>query len=208
MPIAKEGIPFIIVPFILSMISFLFSILTLGVFFLTISLFMAFFFRDPFRRIPSREKIILSPADGKIIEIEEKEDEIFPKEKFFKISIFMSPLNVHINRAPLSGKVKGVIYRPGYFKPAYREESIRNEQNIIMLETDKGKIMMKQIAGILARRIVCKIKENQEVKAGDKIGMIIFGSRVELFLERRPELLVKIGDRVRGGETIIGEFND
>lgn len=208
MPIAKEGIPFIIIPFILSIISFLFPILTLGVFFLIISLFMAFFFRDPFRKIPSRENIILSPADGKIIEMEEKEDEIFPEEKFYKISIFMSPLNVHINRAPLSGKVENVIYRPGYFKPAYKEESKRNEQHIIVFETDKGKIIMKQIAGILARRVVCKIKENQEVKAGDKIGMIIFGSRVELLLAKRPELFVKIGDKVRGGETIIGEFYD
>ncbi len=120
----------------------------------------------------------------------------------------MSPLNVHINRAPLKGRVEKVIYRPGYFKPAYKEESKRNEQNIILMETERGKIIIKQIAGIIARRVVCSLKENQEVKAGDKIGMIIFGSRVELFLENKPNLEVNVGEKVKGGETIIGEFYD
>ncbi len=208
MPVTKEGIPFIVTPLVLSIVSFIFPLIPLGILFFIISLFMIFFFRDPSRSIPSGENIILSPADGKIIETEEKEDEILPGKKFFKISIFMSPLNVHINRSPLNGKVERVIYKPGYFKPAYRKESTRNEQNIIIMNTEKGKIVMKQIAGILARRVICNIRENQEVKAGEKIGMIIFGSRVELFLTEEPKLAVKPGEKVRGGETVIGEFYD
>ncbi len=208
MRVTKEGIPFILIPLILSIVSFIFSVSPLGIIFFLIALFMVLFFRDPSRRIIFKENFILSPADGKIIEMEEKEDEIFPGKKFFKISIFMSPLNVHINRAPLNGRVKKVIYRPGYFKPAYKEDSSRNEQNIIILETERGEVIMKQIAGILARRVICNLKESQEVKAGDKIGMIIFGSRVELLLPEKPELSVKLGERVKGGETILGEFND
>lgn len=208
MPITKEGIPFFTIPLILSVIFLISPFKLLSSIFLLLSLFMAFFFRDPKRKIPERENGILSPADGKIVEMAEREDEIFPGVKFFKISIFMSPLNAHINRAPFSGKVERIIYRPGFFKPAYKEESSRNEQNIIIMDTKKGKIMIKQIAGILARRVVCNLKENQEVKGGDKIGMIIFGSRVELFLSHKPKLFVKNGDMVKAGETIIGEFYD
>ncbi len=208
MPVAKEGILFIAIPLILSILSFIFSIEPLAILFLTVSLFMVFFFRDPLRKIPFKENVVLSPADGKIVEMKEEEDDIFRGKKFFKTSIFMSPLNVHINRAPLKGKVEKIIYRPGYFKPAYKEESRRNEQNIILMNTERGKVIIKQIAGIIARRVVCSLKENQEVKAGDKIGMIIFGSRVELFLAEKPNVKVKPGEKVKGGETIIGEFND
>lgn len=208
MPIAKEGIPFIAIPLILSILFFIFSIKSLAIFLLIVSLFMTFFFRDPLRKSPFKENVVLSPADGKIIEIKDGEDEIFPGKELFKISIFMSPLNVHINRAPLKGKVEKVIYRPGYFKPAYKEESKRNEQNIILMETARGKVIIKQIAGIIARRVVCSLKKSQEVKAGEKIGMIIFGSRVELFLAEKPNLKVKVGEKVKGGETIIGEFYD
>lgn len=206
--ITKEGIPFFAIPLILAGVFMFIPLIPLSIFFFLISLFMAFFFRDPKREIPVKENVIISPADGKIIEMKEKEDEILPGIKFFKISIFMSPLNVHVNRAPFSGKVEKIIYRPGYFKPAYKEESSRNEQNIIIIDTQKGKMMIKQIAGILARRVVCKLKEGQEIIAGEKIGMIIFGSRVELFLSQKPLLHVKPGEMVKAGETIIGEYHD
>ncbi len=208
MPITKEGLPFIAVPSLLSIILFYFSKIAFGIIFLLLALFMAYFFRDPRREIIYKENQVFSPADGKIIEMGEKEDEIFPGEKLFKISIFMSPLNVHINRAPMNGKVERIIYRPGAFKPAYKKDSNRNEQNIILIGTKNGQVMMKQIAGILARRIVCKIRENQELKAGEKIGLIIFGSRVELFFKKRFSLLVREGDKVSGGKTVIGEFHD
>jgi phosphatidylserine decarboxylase len=208
MLITKEGIPFILVPLSFSFISFILSLTLLGIFFLLISLFMAFFFRDPKRKIPSRENILLSPADGKIIEMKEVEDEILPGKKFFKISIFMSPLNVHIVRAPLDGKVRKIIYKPGHFKPAYKEDSSKNEQNIIIIDSKKSEIMIKQIAGILARRVICRLKENQVIKAGEKIGMIIFGSRVEIFIPLETKILTSIGEKVKGGETLIGEIND
>ncbi|MGQ9619042.1 MAG: phosphatidylserine decarboxylase family protein [Candidatus Aminicenantia bacterium] len=208
MPIAKEGIPYIATPFLLTILSLIFSIIPLSLIFFLISIFMIFFFRDPRRKPVCKENQILSPADGKIVEIEEKEDEILPGKRLFKISIFMSPFNVHINRVPVNGKVEKIIYRPGFFKPAYKENSSKNEQNIILINTAKYSVIMKQIAGILARRVICKLKENQEIKAGEKAGMIIFGSRVELFFEKEPRVAIKIGDKVKSGETIIGEFDD
>ncbi len=171
---------------------------------LFLSLFFAYFFRDPERKVPSGNDLILSPADGKIVVVEPANEPLFLKSKAQKISIFLSPLDVHINRIPSSGKVDFLSYLPGKFLAAYKEKaSTDNEQTAIGISTSHGKILFKQIAGVLARRIVCRLKLGQDVRAGEKFGMIRFGSRVDIFLPEGLEPKVQKGDKVTGGETIL-----
>jgi phosphatidylserine decarboxylase len=172
--------------------------------FLFLTLFFAYFFRDPERKIPSGNDLILSPADGKIVAVEPANEPLFLKSQAQKISIFLSPLDVHINRVPASGKVDYLSYIPGKFLAAYQDKaSTDNEQTAIGITSSKGKILFKQIAGVVARRIVCRLKLGQEVQAGEKFGMIRFGSRVDIFLPEGLELKVQKGDKVMGGETIM-----
>jgi len=205
-PIAKEGLPFLI-PFALITVFFLvmeWNLLTfLGIF---ITLFIAFFFRNPKRRIPSLENIILSPADGKIIHVGECEEDRFLKKKALKVSIFMSIFDVHLNRAPVSGRVLQKSYHPGRFLVANAEKSsLLNEQNAMILETeDRLKILLIQIAGFVARRIVCYAKADDTLRRGEIFGMVRFGSRVDLYLPTEVKTIVRIGQHVKGGESIIG----
>jgi phosphatidylserine decarboxylase len=205
-PIAKEGVPFLI-PFALITVFFLamgWILLTfLGIF---ITLFIAFFFRNPKRKIPSLENIILSPADGKIIHVGECEEDRFLKKKVLKVSIFMSIFDVHLNRAPASGKVLQRSYLPGRFLVANVEKSsLLNEQNAMILETeDRLRILLIQIAGFVARRIVCYAKADDTLRRGEIFGLIRFGSRVDLYLPTEVKAIVRIGQRVKGGESIIG----
>jgi len=205
-PIAKEGFPFLI-PFALITVFFLamgWNLLTfLGIF---ITLFIGFFFRNPKRKIPSLENIILSPADGKIIHVGECEEDRFLKKKVLKVSIFMSIFDVHLNRAPASGKVLQRSYLPGRFLVANVEKSsLLNEQNAMILETeDRLKILIIQIAGFVARRIVCYAKADDTLRRGEIFGLIRFGSRVDLYLPTEVKAIVRIGQHVKGGESIIG----
>jgi phosphatidylserine decarboxylase len=175
----------------------------LGIF---ITLFSAFFFRNPKRKIPSLENIILSPADGKIIHVGECEEDRFLKKKVLKVSIFMSIFDVHLNRVPVSGKVLQRSYLPGRFLVANVEKSsLLNEQNAMILETeDRLKILLIQIAGFVARRIVCYAKADDTLRRGEIFGLIRFGSRVDLYLPTEVKAIVRIGQRVKGGESIIG----
>jgi phosphatidylserine decarboxylase len=205
-PVAKEGLPFLIptalVTVFLGVIGW--NLLTsLGIF---ITLFMAFFFRNPKRKIPSLDNIILSPADGTIIYVGEGEEERFLKEKVLKVSIFMSLFDVHINRAPAAGKVVQTNYVPGRFLVANAEKSsLLNEQNAFILETeDRLKILLIQIAGFVARRIVCYAEAGGTLRRGEIFGMIRFGSRVDLYLPTEVKPIVRIGQHVKGGESIIG----
>jgi phosphatidylserine decarboxylase len=169
-------------------------------------LFTGFFFRNPKRKIPSLENIILSPADGKIIHVGEYEEDRFLKKKVLKVSIFMSILDVHLNRAPASGKVLQRSYHPGRFLVANAEKSsLLNEQNAMILETeDRLKILLIQIAGFVARRIVCYAKADDTLRRGEIFGMVRFGSRVDLYLPLEVKPIVRIGQHVKGGESIIG----
>jgi phosphatidylserine decarboxylase len=205
-PIAKEGLSFLI-PFAL-LTAFFFAmgwnLLTfLGIFSI---LFIAFFFRNPKRKIPSLENVILSPADGKIIHVGECEEDRFLKEKVLKVSIFMSIFDVHLNRVPVSGKVLQRSYLPGRFLVANVEKSsLLNEQNALILETeDRLKILLIQIAGFVARRIVCYAKADDTLRRGEIFGLIRFGSRVDLYLPATVNPLVRVGQHVKGGESIIG----
>jgi phosphatidylserine decarboxylase len=175
----------------------------LGIF---IILFVVFFFRNPKRKIPSLENIILSPADGRIIHLGECEEDRFLKEKVLKVSIFMSLFDVHINRAPVSGKILQKSYLPGRFLVANAEKSsLLNEQNAFILETeDRLKILLVQIAGFVARRIVCYAKAGDTLRRGEIFGLIRFGSRVDLYLPASVTPVVRVGQHVKGGESIIG----
>jgi len=210
----KQGYNLIIPSFVLALVNFLafgFSrdvlVFILGIIFFISALFFLFFFRDPQRKIPQGENLVLAPADGKVIELENFESYPFLDSKGTKLSIFLSLWDVHINRVPISGKVVSMKYKKGKFYPGFRKEaSSENEQNEIWLENDEIKLVLKQIAGIFARRIVCNLKEGDGVEAGERFGMIKFGSRVEIFLPEKVKILVSLDQKVRAGETIIGTY--
>jgi phosphatidylserine decarboxylase len=205
-PIAKEGLPFLI-PVVL--LTFILGILgwkvwmSLGILF---SLFFAYFFRNPKRKIPNLQNVILSPADGRIIHVGECDEDRFLKEKALKVSIFMSLFDVHLNRTPISGKVLERNYLPGRFLVASVEKSsLLNEQNAMILESeDRFKILLVQIAGFVARRIVCYAKAGDLLRKGEIFGLIRFGSRVDLYLPTVVKPIVRVGQHVKGGESIIG----
>ena len=205
-PIAKEGLPFLIPMVLLTVIlgSMGWKVwMSLGI---LLSLFIAYFFRNPKRKIPNLQNIILSPADGKIIHVGEFAEDRFLKEKTLKVSIFMSLFDVHLNRAPVSGKVLKRSYHPGRFLVANVEKSsLLNEQNAVILETeDRFKILLIQIAGFVARRIVCYAKAGDTLRKGEIFGLIRFGSRVDLYLPPEVKPIVRVGQHVKGGESIIG----
>ena len=172
-----------------------------------IFVFHFFFFRDPERTAPENKNAIISPADGTVIKITEVDDPLYHKEKVRLISVFMSVFNVHVNRMPVSGTVEFVDYKKGKFAVASLDTAIdNNEQSIIGIKTEKGKILFKQIAGLIARRIVNYSKEGQTVKAGERFGMIKYSSRLDIYLPLSVELNVKLKDKVKAGISIIGEF--
>lgn len=211
---AKEGISMVIWGIAISiLIFFIYFATRLQIFLLLTFLAMLFtvftfyFFRDPDRVIPDKENIIVSPADGRILAIDTVQETSFINGEAIKVSIFLSVFNVHITRIPISGTVKHLQYKKGKFLPAFADKaSQENEQMIIGIETEKEKILFKLIAGLIARRVVCHLKENQTVTIGKRCGMIKFGSRVDIFLPKQTKILVKKGDKVKGGESIIGEL--
>ena len=166
------------------------------------------FFRNPIRTIPNMsDELIYAPADGKVVVIEETEEDEFLKEKRIQLSIFMSPLNVHVNRTPISGIVKYFKYHPGKFLVAWHpKSSTENERTSMVVEGNKGNILMRQIAGAVARRIKWYIKEGQELKQGEEMGFIKFGSRVDVFLPLDALIEAKIGDTVKGNKTVLAKF--
>jgi phosphatidylserine decarboxylase len=166
------------------------------------------FFRNPARVIPEQPNAVVSPADGTVIGIEEVEEGRFVKERMKKVSIFMSVFNVHINRIPYSGMVREVSYNPGKFLVASVDKaSLLNEQNAVVIETAQGKkILFVQIAGLVARRIVCYLAKGEAVTRGERFGLIRFGSRVDIYLPANSTLAVSLKQKVTGGETIIGHL--
>ena len=209
MRIAKDGLSIISFIFVLGLaflaISFTNSLfLILSVLMFVFLAFTIFFFRDPEREIG---KNIVSPADGKVIKIEKIKDSDVGDS--IKVSIFMSVFDVHVNRMPMDGKILKIERVEGKFFPAYSEESEKNEKNIILAETKIGKIKIIQIAGIFARRIVCYVKEGKNIAKGERIGMIKFGSRVDLILPKdKVRLRIRVNDKLRAGVDEIAELND
>ncbi|MDH5763652.1 MAG: phosphatidylserine decarboxylase family protein [Nitrospinota bacterium] len=167
-------------------------------------LFVLNFFRDPERSIPDEEGVIVSPADGKVVEIIEEQDALLD-EPYRRISIFLNVFNVHVQRTPVAGRIAQVKYNKGKFlNAASHKASLDNEQNAIIIDTGREKVLVKQIAGLIARRIVCWAKEGDNYKKGERFGLIRFGSRVDIFLPLNAEVKVSLGDHVSGASSIIG----
>ncbi len=163
-----------------------------------------FFFRDPDRRSPQDEDLVLSPADGRVLVAGPAVAGAAPPGEWKQVGIFLSPMDVHVNRVPVSGVVTRVEYRPGRFLPAYRPDSATaNERSEIWIDHQGQPIVARQIVGLLARRVVCRISKGARVEAGDRYGVMKFGSRMDVFLPTDADIRVRVGDRVRGGETVI-----
>ncbi len=205
-PIAKEGFVFI-------GLSALFTWLTwgtpAGVFFALLTAFCLCFFRDPRRVVPTGKDLLVSPGDGKVVDVSRVEEGRFLKTPAIKISIFLNVFDVHVNRAPVAGKVIGVFYNPGrFFAANVPKASLENEQNAVLMETASGvRIVCIQIAGLIARRIVCRTQAGMTLFRGERFGLIRFGSRVDVYLPLSADVRVTVGERVRGGETILGMLN-
>jgi phosphatidylserine decarboxylase len=172
--------------------------------FLVFAGFFLFFFRDPDRQIAASDDVVLSPADGRVLVAGSAEAAAAPPGEWQQISIFLSPMNVHVNRVPVSGRVTRVSFQRGRFLPAYhRDAAATNERSEIWIDHGGRPIVARQIVGVLARRVVCRLQSGAVVRAGDRYGVMKFGSRMDVFLPPGAELRVKVGEAVRGGETII-----
>jgi phosphatidylserine decarboxylase len=167
--------------------------------------FFVFFFRDPNRVVTQGADLVLSPADGRVMVAGAPTDGAAPEGQWQQISIFLSPMDVHVNRVPASGRVTKVSYRPGEFFAAYKPDAAtRNERSEIWIDHGRGQmIVARQIVGVLARRVVCRLTPGADVRAGDRYGVMKFGSRMDVFVPPGAELRIKVGDTVRGGETIL-----
>ncbi|HEV3140636.1 MAG TPA: phosphatidylserine decarboxylase [Vicinamibacterales bacterium] len=173
--------------------------------FVALALFFAFFFRDPERLPPDNDDdVVLSPADGRVMYAGPAMPDATPPGTWQQVSIFLSPMNVHVNRIPVGGRVTRVTYSPGKFLPAYRDDAgSTNERSEIWIDHKGQTIIARQIVGVLARRVVCRAQDGSEVRAGDRFGIMKFGSRMDVFLPPGASIRVRAGDLVRGGETII-----
>jgi phosphatidylserine decarboxylase len=201
--VAREGLPYIIIPILLAIVPALLGYWPVALLLFALAAFMAFFFRDPQRTPPAEKDVILSPADGRVTRVRAVDPA--DTQSPMVVSIFLSPLDVHINRAPVAGKITDVTYTKGKFLIATNEEaSLVNEQNALTIEGEKVTLVCKQIAGVLARRIVCWKRAGDEVALGERFGLIKFSSRTDLILPAGVEVLVREGMKVRGGATIIG----
>lgn len=207
LPIAWEGIPFILIGIGLTAVFLILQLPYLSVPLAALTFFTIFFFRDPKRTLIAQENAVLTPADGKIIEIEKLENgDNRLTGRTIKISIFMSLLNSHVNRIPTAGRISQLKYHPGKFFSANLDKaSLYNENNVMTLETNrKQKLVLVQVAGLIARRIVCWVKAGDYVRAGQRFGLIRFGSRLEVYLPPDSVVTVKKGERVKAGQTVIG----
>lgn len=198
----KDGIPFVLIPVLIALTFAFFSIWIGVAVFLFLAAFMAFFFRDPHRETPLDSDLVISAADGKVTRIEERDDGKF-------VSVFLSPMDVHINRSPIAGKVMNVKLFKGKKAPATSNEASQtNERNAVTIEGEKMTVVCTQIVGILARRIVCWSAIGDNLERGERFGLIKFGSRTDLLMPKNVKIKVKVGDRVKGGETIIAKLEN
>ena len=208
LPIAREGYPFILFS---AFATFIFSLLQWDIAAATgllITAFVTAFFRDPSRVTPEDESAIICPADGKVLFVEETFDDRFLKQQVIKISIFMNVFNVHVNRIPFSGTVEETLFKPGKFYSADKDKAtLHNEYCAVTISTPTGrKYTVVQIAGLIARRIVCWAEQGDIVQPGQRYGLIRFGSRVDLYLPVETTVSVKKGEKVKAGETILGNL--
>lgn len=175
--------------------------------FAALGAFFAYFFRDPERVVPQAEGLVVSPADGRVVIAGPTDGRWSPPGDWQQITIFLSPVDVHMNRTPVAGRVTRIEYRPGKFLPAYRDDASQNELNEIWLDYAGEPVVVRQIVGVLARRIVCRIEEGQTLARGERIGLMKFGSRMDVFLPTRAQLLVQVGQSVVAGETVLARLD-
>ena len=165
--------------------------------------FLTYFFRDPERQVPPDADLVVSPADGRVMIAGPSDGRWAPPGEWKQITIFLSPMDVHINRTPVEGRVERIEYRPGRFLPAYDEGSNDNELNEVWITHGGRTIVFRQVVGMLARRIVCRVREGDTLERGQRVGLMKFGSRMDVFLPMDAELRISVGDRVVGGETVL-----
>lgn len=205
-PVERAGYPFIFAAAFATAVFALLGLTVGALLGLLITFFFCFFFRDPDRIIPNDKHAIVSPADGKVVLAQRVDSGPYVEGPSMKVSIFMSLFNVHVNRIPGEGIVKQICYNPGKFLAAYKEKaSMDNEQNAVFINSPDGEqICMVQIAGIVARRIISRVRQGDSVRRGEKMGMICFGSRLDVYLPETSRLVVKKGEKVRSGSSVLG----
>jgi len=204
--IARESIPFILIPALLGVVSLVFGFWYLTVIFAIVVAFMAYFFRDPKRVPPEDSSVVVAPADGRVTRVKSFASD--NGEPSTLVSIFLSPFDVHINRSPIAGHVLDITYSPGKFLMATNEKASEvNEQNALIIKGDKVTVVCKQIAGILARRVVCWTRKGDNLALGQRFGMIKFSSRTDLILPSNVNVTISEGSRVTGGITVIGRIS-
>jgi phosphatidylserine decarboxylase len=201
----RAGVPFVGGAWLIAIVAWLYVGGWFALPFVVLGAFFAFFFRDPERVSPDEGNAVLSPADGRVKFVGDAEAGVAPPGEWKQISIFLSPMDVHVNRIPASGTVTKVSYTPGKFLPAYRNEAAAvNERSEVWLERANGEMVVaRQVVGVLARRVVCRARVGEHMHAGQRFGIMKFGSRMDVFLPRRATLKVSVGEMVRGGETVI-----
>ena len=203
MKIDRAGLPFITAALIPALVALLLGRPLWTIPFVVLGACFAYFFRDPERRVPDAPNLVVSPADGRVLVAGPAGPGAAPPGDWIQISIFLSPLDVHINRAPVSGLVTRVEYHPGSFLPAYRPDASLNERTEISIDHGGQTVVVRQIVGVLARRVVCRLTEGQTVGTGERLGLMKFGSRMDVFVSPTAELRTRVGDRVRGGESVL-----
>lgn len=207
MPIAPEGVPSILTPAIAGVIAWAFGYAPLAIALWIVALACVAFFRDPARSSDAPPDVIVAPADGKVLSVGAAPAALAERGLTTQVSIFMSPANVHVNRAPVGGTVREARHQPGAKLPAFRDKASElNEHSFVHLSSEQGEVAYKQIAGSLARRVVCDLTVGQSVARGQRVGLIKFGSRVDLFLPASAVVAVAVGDRTRAGVTPVARF--
>ena len=206
MSIAREGWPHVLILLVTGGVAWLF-LPWLGGVLIGLGIFSLYFFRDPEREIPQAPHLAVSPADGKIVKVIPAPEGNPLGAGATQVSIFLSVFDVHVNRSPIAGRIADVQYHKGEFLPAFDDKaSLRNEQNAVTVEAGSERLVFKQIAGLIARRIVFRKRLDESVVRGERVGLIKFGSRVDLFLPGSARVVVKVGDRVSGGSSVIAEL--
>jgi phosphatidylserine decarboxylase len=211
---AREGLLFIVIAALIAIGTFAFALnrrswplWLAAVVLVVVALWVAYFFRDPERIGERGERLVIAPADGKVVQISEVNEPDFLREKSIRISIFMNVFNVHVNRYPVSGIVRYVHYNPGkFFNAAHEKASLENEQSSVGIESGSNRVLVRQIAGLIARRIVTYGKDGERVQQGDRMGIIRFGSRVDVFLPVSARARVKVGEPTFAGVTVVAEL--
>lgn len=205
-PIVKEGFPFVGIGAGVTLLAGLLGWVVVAAVAGGLSLFTAWFFRNPARVVPQGPGLVVAPGDGTVIAVEQEFEPRFIKDRSVRLSIFLNVFDVHVNRIPCEGVVENIQYQPGAFLVASQPEAtLKNEQNALFLQTAQGaKIVCVQVAGLIARRIVCWLSPGDRVMRGERFGLIRFGSRMDTFVPLGTDVRVAVGDRVKGGETIVG----